>query len=644
MTMKSITVNAPDKGINKYAPVNLLGEQFWADGNNVAFGPGYVKKVTGYTSYLNAAAAAAWAAATAYGESDYVAASSTIYKCTAAGISGTAEPTWPASYYDTVTDGTVTWMNVGVNKLAGVLMALDNYYKYNGDMYLMAVTTTNVYYLNSADYTFVDITGTALNGMTEHPVSTVNAEDYFVFTNFIDPVQYWDGEMATVERLPGLTQPDEWAASTTYVVGDYVRPVTETGFVYRCTVAGISGISEPSWSTSSSTTTSDGGVTWYTAGTQYAEGGIAEVRCKTLLYVKNFLLLGGTTEDGNERPERVRWSCIGDICAWSIIDDDAARQEAGYGDFTSDPSYVQDMRPIGDYVVVYKERGIQVMYYVGGTTIWNLRSEIYGIGLLATKAIVSTGKQHIFIGNENLYSFDLIEPKKIGDAIAGEFFRLLDPENMALTTGFYINTTPEVWFSFVSIDSLDGYPDKALTFQPDIQAWSIRDLPMTAFVQYKRVESLTIDTMNFTIDSWNTEIDSSSNSANSPLTLCGDASGSVYQVTGNSFNDAAIDCYVTSKLFDFGDPFILKRLLRIQLATSREGDYGLPVYVGTADNVDEDIVWYGPYDFALAKTYPPWVDVDITARYLCIKLGTANAGEPFKVTGYTLYYQPRGQG
>jgi hypothetical protein len=44
----------------------------------------------------------------------------------------------------------------------------------------------------------------------------------------------------------------------------------------------------------------------------------------------------------------------------------------------------------------------------------------------------------------------------------------------------------------------------------------------------------------------------------------------------------------------------------------------------------------------LSKTYPPWIDLDISGRYLCIQFGTENKNEPFKLSGYVMYYQERG--
>jgi hypothetical protein len=55
-----------------------------------------------------------------------------------------------------------------------------------------------------------------------------------------------------------------WVASIARVVGDMVRPTTPNGYIYRCTVAGTSDVSEPTWASILTVggTIVDGGVTW----------------------------------------------------------------------------------------------------------------------------------------------------------------------------------------------------------------------------------------------------------------------------------------------------------------------------------------------------------------------------------------------
>jgi len=77
-----------------------------------------------------------------------------------------------------------------------------------------------------------------------------------------------------------------WAANTAYSVGDIVRPTTPNGYKYKCTVAGTSGATEPTWPTSPAATVTDGSVTWE----QYAESG-KEHSPTARLWVKNQQLI-----------------------------------------------------------------------------------------------------------------------------------------------------------------------------------------------------------------------------------------------------------------------------------------------------------------------------------------------------------------
>jgi hypothetical protein len=56
--------------------------------------------------------------------------------------------------------------------------------------------------------------------------------------------------------------PNDWAASTAYSLGNFVKPVNENGYHYECTTAGTSGAAEPAWPTSPGQTVLDGTAVW----------------------------------------------------------------------------------------------------------------------------------------------------------------------------------------------------------------------------------------------------------------------------------------------------------------------------------------------------------------------------------------------
>jgi hypothetical protein len=62
-----------------------------------------------------------------------------------------------------------------------------------------------------------------------------------------------------------------WASSTSYDVGDIVRPAAANGYVYRCISAGVSAGSAPSWPTTKGQDVTDNTVTWENLGTSFVK-------------------------------------------------------------------------------------------------------------------------------------------------------------------------------------------------------------------------------------------------------------------------------------------------------------------------------------------------------------------------------------
>jgi len=52
--------------------------------------------------------------------------------------------------------------------------------------------------------------------------------------------------------------PETWAATTAYALGDVVKATTYNAHTYKCTTAGTTGSSEPSWTTTNGNTTTSG--------------------------------------------------------------------------------------------------------------------------------------------------------------------------------------------------------------------------------------------------------------------------------------------------------------------------------------------------------------------------------------------------
>jgi hypothetical protein len=100
-----------------------------------------------------------------------------------------------------------------------------------------------------------------------------DAHDYHAdLTNELTTANgYTAGGVTIGNRSISVVAANSWATqranSTAYNVGEIVRPATGNGFVYRCSVAGTSGGSLPTYSTVIGRETADGTVVWTTVGT-----------------------------------------------------------------------------------------------------------------------------------------------------------------------------------------------------------------------------------------------------------------------------------------------------------------------------------------------------------------------------------------
>jgi hypothetical protein len=84
------------------------------------------------------------------------------------------------------------------------------------------------------------------------------------FTSGAGSNDYENVALYTKAKYPYFDEPD-WAASTSYEVGDLAKPTTANGFLYevqRITIPGVSGITEPTWTTTKNTPIVDNDVIW----------------------------------------------------------------------------------------------------------------------------------------------------------------------------------------------------------------------------------------------------------------------------------------------------------------------------------------------------------------------------------------------
>ena len=582
------------KGLMTSAPASLIPDGAFAECNNVRFDDGYVEKAKGFT------------------------------------------------LYKTVEDGSHI---LGVNQF----IADDGLPKN------MVHTPTGLYWVRDELNSFTNLIQDtyAVSGVGH--ISTDSVFNQYFFCALGTDVYYWDGEDTKARKLEGLFNAPEWQASHLYKVGDVVKPTAAhySGYVYKCTTQGTSGGSEPTWQANLSTAITDGSCRWIGIGSDEVEGNSAKsVRAQCIGDYKDFLFIANTEEDGSSYPSRLRWSQWQNPRLWHNNEDGSGL--AGYVDVNDTAGKIMAVKKIGDILVVYKEDGIVAISYTGGDTTFSKELITTQTGLIAPKAVVSLSHSHIFVGRDNIYQFDGNSVMPIGDDIRKFFFK--DLTSVLSVVGFYNSESGDVIFAYNNTLEDTRVLNKAITYNTFTHTWAVRDINATCIGDFDDNRDPLINEIDYPYDSTRMNevmIDDSLYKRQKGIITIGTADGKIYKLEGYADSRGDYDGYVVSKIHHMDDPGHIKRLLRIQFHVQSQINCDMYVQVRPlwqADISEEGAEWESAPTFTFKfvadddsrPVTPPYVDIDLSARYFQIKFGTRHNNEYFKVLGYTLYYQTRG--
>lgn len=210
-------------------------------------------------------------------------------------------------------------------------------------------------------------------------------------------------------------------------------------------------------------------------GTTWADlGGLGTIRARYIVPFYNHLILGFTEEDGVQCPQRIRWSDTGDPETWTS-------GNAGFMDLSDTPDWVTGFALMGSKLYVFKEYSIWEVSYVGYPNIFSADMVVDGVGCQAPYTLTSLGSEIVFLGNDDVYSFDGRDVKPLGERIRKLIYDtaqgLINWDYIVRSPSVYVEELGEFWFVFPTTGT---DPDLWLKLALDTEAWSKRSREVTA--------------------------------------------------------------------------------------------------------------------------------------------------------------------
>lgn len=406
------------------------------------------------------------------------------------------------------------------------------YWVVGGVGYAMAAVGNKVYSNGTAVLTLATSTGKV--GFTEFVSSTgtvtlilLDGTNGYVFSSPTTPVQ-----------ISSAAQP-VWVASTAYSINQVVRPTTDNGLIYRCTTAGTSSGTEPTWPTTGGVTVNDGSVVWTSEVFAFPSPHLP-----TPIFLDAYLFVAKVGS------EDIYNSDLDNPNAWTA------------GNFISAEMYPDNIVGLSknnNFLYAVGSSSVEYFYDAANATGSPLARQapaVQQFGSAAIGTIVQTEKEVIFIGETNdgghtVWTIDGFKETEIG--IQAVKSALLEADGYVATARAFAIRTAGQKLYVISL------PNRTLVYSFDTKMWSEWQTGTGAF----------------------TGIYASDGPNGSAYILDG-ANGNVYIMDEDKFTDAGtpITCSVTSAKLDF-DTINRKWMYRLSII----GDVPDDTLVDTAVSV-----------------------------------------------------------
>jgi hypothetical protein len=176
----------------------------------------------------------------------------------------------------------------------------------------------------------------------------------------------------------------------------------------------------------------------------------ANWRCACLRPFKQYLVALDITKSGTRYPHMVKWSAAavpGAVpSSWNEAD---PTKDAGEQDLAETTDFLVDQLPLGDLNVIYKERSMYGMQYIGQPFIWRFFRLPGEVGMLARGCVANTPKGHVVLTSGDLVVHSGQGPESI---ITGRMkkwlFNQIDATNYRRAFVFASYLTNECWVCF----------------------------------------------------------------------------------------------------------------------------------------------------------------------------------------------------
>lgn len=221
-----------------------------------------------------------------------------------------------------------------------------------------------------------------------------------------------------------------------------------------------------------------------------------DLKARYCTTIRNFLVFGNTWDAGDTYvPHRVRWSALDDPTSYTI----SPTTQADFQDLNPTYGWVKNVIG-GEYGVIFQERAISRMTYVGSPVIWQFDEVETGKGLLSAYSAVKVGNIIFYLGLDGFYAFDGNQSIPIGEnKVNRTFFNDVDLSYLTRIYGTADFDRQVVYWAYPGSGNTNGLCNKIIMYNYAPNAtkrWSYAEPGDLEFIYTSLSEGYTLDQLD----------------------------------------------------------------------------------------------------------------------------------------------------
>ena len=367
-------------------------------------------------------------------------------------------------------------------------------------------------------------------------------------------------------------------------------------------------------------------------------------RCASLRPFKQYLVALDVTKTATRFANMVKWSSAaapGTLPAsWDETD---ATKDAGEQDIAETTDVLVDQLQLGDINVLYKERSMYAMQYIGPPYIWRFYRLPGEVGMLARGCAVNTPKGHVVLTAGDIVVHTGQGPQSIvTDRMRRWFFNNLDSTYFARSFVAANYPKNEVWICFP--ENGQSVCTKALTWNWQDDTFGVRDLVGVTYgasgqISFSNNATWSTDSGTWDADTstWNSD---SYGASEARLVMTSTTPQIALTEAGTQLNGVNPVCQLERIGMAFDAPDTVKTVRSIVPRIDAATGTSISFQVGASMDAEVSPTWSAVSNYVVGTTRK--VDLFATGRFLAIRI-FSSAPQPWRIKSYDLEIDMRGR-